>query len=224
MLSIVRASKALIAQFAFNAVNAIGVLLAVIYNSQTPDLYPNNSHHKIGWIVTSITVFQVFIHLAGRYCSALSERSQRSANDSGIPRSLSCMNYWQRIPTQSQAGEEYRLSNDSGQGTEPGTESLRSNSVSTTDSDDVPLTDREKALDDGELEPGFIYSIGVPLLSARTVAKKFTHVISSRLWTYLGFVYRIIDRGILPIGSVALATGVITFGRFFVSFLSLLVK
>lgn len=52
MLSLARSRYRLTAQLVFLAVNGGGVLLGTVYNANTPDLYPNNAHHKLGWIVT----------------------------------------------------------------------------------------------------------------------------------------------------------------------------
>ncbi|KAI5289930.1 hypothetical protein KEM54_002853, partial [Ascosphaera aggregata] len=52
MLSIAKSKHTLPVQFIFLVFNAFGVLLSVIYNASTPDLYENNAHHKMGWIAT----------------------------------------------------------------------------------------------------------------------------------------------------------------------------
>lgn len=52
MLSIARSRLVLPSQLAFLAINALALVLGVIYNHQTPDLYSNNAHSKIGWIIT----------------------------------------------------------------------------------------------------------------------------------------------------------------------------
>ncbi len=80
MLSLARSRYTLLSQFIFIATNGAGVLLGVIYNTNTPDLYPNNSHHKLGWIVTWVVGAQVLIGLLGRIAGALSgKRTQVDA-------------------------------------------------------------------------------------------------------------------------------------------------
>ncbi|EFY99535.2 integral membrane protein [Metarhizium robertsii ARSEF 23] len=211
MLSIAHSQVALAVQFAFLAVNAFGVLLGVMYNSQTQDLYPNNAHHKIGWIITAVMFAQVLIHLVGRQVGAMAGRRCRS---SGGRSSVSHTNYWQRVLMQYQ-DRENRLSNDSGQGTEPGTESLRSNSVSTLDGEDTSLNDQRKDFEGSEAEEDSLESAEMPFLSQNSIPRKTIRAISSRIWVYLDFVYRVTDRIILPFGFIALTTGIITFGRFF---------
>jgi hypothetical protein len=216
MLSIVRSRMTLVVQFVFLAVNAVGVLLAVLYNSDTQDLYPNNAHHNIGWIVTSLMCSQVLIHLVGRLAGAMAGRGHRGSDEARICGSVSHVDYWQRVPTHYPTAEDCRLSNDSGQGTEPVTEPSRNNSVSTSD-ENIPLNDQEKEVDDGEPEVPFLDTMELPYLSTHTLATKATRVVSSRIWACLDLTYRVTDRIILPFGFIALTTGVITFGRFFVS-------
>ncbi|KAF8475936.1 hypothetical protein BDZ91DRAFT_710619 [Kalaharituber pfeilii] len=41
-------------QVAFLGSNFLGLAASVIYNGRTPDLYPNNSHHKMGWVIMGL--------------------------------------------------------------------------------------------------------------------------------------------------------------------------
>ncbi|KAG7149277.1 putative membrane protein C3B8.06 like [Verticillium longisporum] len=66
MLSLARSRYTLASQSVFLAFNALGVLVGAIYNAATPDLYPNNAHHKAGWVFTWISLAQVCIGLFGR--------------------------------------------------------------------------------------------------------------------------------------------------------------
>lgn len=52
MLSIGRSRLTLPMQAAFPFTNTFGILVSIIYNHKTPDMYENNSHHKIGWAIT----------------------------------------------------------------------------------------------------------------------------------------------------------------------------
>ena len=71
MLSLARSRYRLTAQLVFLAVNGGGVLLGTIYNASTPDLYPNNAHHKLGWIVTWTVCAQVVVGLLSSVVGAL---------------------------------------------------------------------------------------------------------------------------------------------------------
>ncbi|KND90904.1 putative membrane protein C3B8.06 [Tolypocladium ophioglossoides CBS 100239] len=208
MLSLAKSRYTLASQFVFLATNAFGLLLATIYNAQTPDLYPNNAHHKLGWVVTWVVSAQVLVSLVGWVAGAVGgERSRRSPERLAfIPVS----------PDPVDGG--YRMSNDSGQGSEPKTESLRSNSVSTLDDDEgLPMpSPRKDEYEGGDQDDDhFDDMLLSPPAPASPLASKAATVISSRVWKYLDLLYRVIDRIILPFGFAALTTGIVTFGRFF---------
>jgi hypothetical protein len=103
MLSISRSRYSLLVQFVFLAVNGAGVLLSTIYNATTPDLYPNNAHHKVGWILTWITGAQVVLGVISAYT--------RRKDDRGafIPVSTANIEQHQRIHDLGQA-QMYRFS------------------------------------------------------------------------------------------------------------------
>ena len=209
MLSISRSRYNLLVQFVFLAVNGAGVLLVTIYNASTPDLYPNNAHHKLGWILTWITGAQAVMGVISIYT--------RRKDDRGafIPVSTENIEQHQRIHEMTQA-QMYRFSNDSGQGTEPNTESLRSQSISSTNSDDQ-LPDVRKEHEEADEDDGLMHGSKVD----RFLSKKIPGLVSSRVLVVFQFFYNVVDRVILIFGFVALTTGIVTYGGFFVSFLEL---
>jgi hypothetical protein len=206
MLSISRSRYNLLVQFVFLAVNGAGVLLVTIYNA--PDLYPNNAHHKLGWILTWIMGAQAVMGVISAYT--------RRKDDRGafIPVSTQNIEQHQRIHNMSQA-QMYRFSNDSGQGTEPNTESLRSQSISSTHSDDPQLPDvrMEHEEEDQDEKLGLMHGSKVD----KFLSKKIPGLVSGRLLRVFQFFYNVIDRVILILGFVAMSTGIVTYGGFFVS-------
>ena len=50
-------------QMVFIGTNVAGVVLALLYNASTPDLYENNAHHKIGWIIMAVLAAQLITGL-----------------------------------------------------------------------------------------------------------------------------------------------------------------
>jgi hypothetical protein len=213
----------LIAQFVFIAANAFGVLLGVIYNANTPDLYPNNAHHKLGWIVTWVVLAQVVIGLLGRVAGVLksgpgSEKLSRE-HQSFIPVSSAAM---EEHDSQFGVPKFFRHSNDSGQGTEPGSDSLRNQSLASGASS-PPIRDAAKEyvedeedidLEDHDPLPASAGKFG----ASRALAAKIAGKVSSRAWKFLIFGYNFVDRTILILGFITLVTGIATFARFFVSF------
>lgn len=230
MLSIARSRYRLLAQFAFLVTNIGGMIVGIFYNASTPDLYPNNAHHKLGWVVTWLVGAQFVIGLLASVAGVFKKKPSdgNSRERQGF------------MPVSTQAIEEhnshvkpadndaYRFSNDSGQGTEPSSDALRSPSLSSSPGDvprlhDVNLHDKE--YDDGDDSYDVDSHSGSeplgPMLPASGKAvstiQKIAGKISDRFWKVLILAYNVVDRAILPLGFVALCTGIVTFGRFFVS-------
>jgi hypothetical protein len=218
MLSLARSRYTLAAQFLFTAVNTAGVLLAIVYDANTPDLYPNNAHHKLGWVVTWVAAAQLLIGVLSHVAEARGRKRDRDGSDhervSFIPVSTEAMaEHESQFPL-----SDRRFSTDSGQGTEPKTESLRSPSPSSGAESpglalhNVPLRNAGYEEDGhGDIEAVFPRSGAV-----YSVAQKAVGVVSSRFWKFFTLLYNCIDRAILILGFIALCTGIATFGRFFV--------
>lgn len=223
MFSLARSRYNLPTQFAFLVTNALGLLCSAIYNANTPDLYPNNAHHKLGWIVTCVLSAQVFISLLGQVAGAFKE-SQSEGVDAVerrafIPVSQAAMDEHRRFHS-GRYSPLYRHSNDSGHGTEPNTESLRGSSFSSgpetlASPTEEAMAHKEFAEDDDELEAELT---SMPRGGAmRNLAAKIGGKISSRAWKLLVFGHNFVDRTSMILGFISLATGIITMGRFFVS-------
>lgn len=220
MFSLARSRYTLPTQFVFFAVNALGVLFSAIYNAKTPDLYPNNAHHKLGWVLTWILSAQVVVSLLGRLAGAFSKSAGRALNAAErqgfLPVSRAAMDEHHRLHS-SPYDNLCRHSDDSGHGTEPRTESLRSPSFSSTP-DTLASPSAETAHktfhdDDDDIEA----DTDLPPRGGaiRNFATKIGSKISSRAWGVLIFGYNVVDRTSMILGFVALCTGVITYGRFF---------
>jgi hypothetical protein len=205
MLSISRSWYRLPIQFLFLAFNAVGVLLVTFYNVSTPDLYPNNAHHKLGWILTWVVCAQAVMGVISAYAGRKDDRG------AFVPVSTENIEQHQRIHNIIQA-QLYRFSNDSGQGTEPNTESLRSQSISSRDSDENRLPNEHEEEDQDE-KYGLMHGSKVD----RFLSKKVPGLLSSRALRVFQFIYNVVDRVILILGFVALTTGIVTYGGLFVS-------
>jgi hypothetical protein len=206
MFSLAKSRYTLASQFVFLATNSISVFLALIYNSKTPDLYPGNAHHKIGWIITWVVTAQVLISLIGRFAGAAGRSRGRHGSEEHAFLPVSTR------PDQFLSNDPYRLSGDSGQGTEPNTESLRSNSVSTiAGSSQDQLTGHHKEYEEDDLED---VDLAEPA-SQGYFTLRAAKLVTLGIWRYFDLTYKVIDRIILPFGSIAYFTGIITFARFF---------
>jgi hypothetical protein len=225
MFSIARSRYTLLAQLAFLAANAVGVLLSTIYNANTPDLYPNNAHHKLAWLVTWVVSAQAVVGLFARVAGAFNNTSRSGhKGQSGeyapfIPVSTEAMaEHESRFP------KPYRQSTDSGHGTERNTESLRSQSLSSSsgvNSPPIELRSVGRDYHDEEEDDLEHLDAHVPVLKrsgkAYSLLRKTAGLVSSRVWKVVAFAYNLVDRTIIILGFTTLCTGVITFGRFFVS-------
>lgn len=202
MISIARSRYTLAVQFLFLITNAIGVSLITIYNASTPDFYPNNAHHKLGWILTWVISAQVVLGVIFAY-------AKRKDDQGFMPISAEAMAEHQRRHDLRRA-ETYRFSNDSGQGTEPNTESLRSQSISSTHSD---LLDAHNHEEDEDEEKGLMHGSKVD----KFLKSRIHGLLSSRVLKVVRFAYNAVDRLILILGFVGFTTGIVTYGGFFVS-------
>ena len=140
-------------------------------------------------------------------------RKTRSTTAESTPVSTEAITEHQRIYSMRQA-QIHRLSNDSGQGTEPDTESLRSNSLATIDSiDNLPELQLQTEDEEVEEKHGLMHGTAVDTY----LTNKIPALIPSRLIKVLEFPYDTIDRLVLILGFIAIASGIVTYGGFFVS-------
>ncbi|OOQ87155.1 integral membrane protein [Penicillium brasilianum] len=209
MLSIGRSRLALPSQFLFLLVNAFGLLLGIVYNSQTPDLYVNNAHHKIGWIVTWVISAQVILALIFAYAGRGEPKSNHTSYEhaSFLPVATEDHEH-HTFPTGPM--HAYRWSRDSGQGTEPNSPS---HSVGSPSFESPSECDGfEKPEEDLPAQPaaprGWLHSSFVD----RFLANRVPGMVSNRVLRIFNGVYNVIDRIILPFGFIAIATGAVTYG------------
>ena len=211
MLSISRSRNSLPVQFLFLALNVVGVFLVTIYNAKTPDMYPNNAHHKLGWILTWVVSAQIVMGVISRYTGRQRKSEEQAAL---MPVSIAAMEQHQHLHNLRLA-ETYRFSNDSGQGTEPSTESLRSQSISSCGEDELPETNPAAPGEENKdvEKQGLMHGSRAD----RYLSKRIRGLLSSKVLCIFQFLYDVVDRLILILGFAALATGIITYGGLFVS-------
>lgn len=219
MLSIARSHLALPSQFAFLIVNAVALLLGLTYNHKTPELYANNTHSKIGWIITWIASAWVVMALIQVYTAHT--KPHASDDDAAQPLNVANMAHYQRVQ-EAQLPQVSRYSNDSGQGTERNSASLyghsRSPSVESEEQQFTGPTRRytHDELDDFDDEPekrGFLKDTAVDRFLSRNVAR---FAVGKPL-KYLRFLYVVIERTILVQGFVAIMSGTVVYGGIGVS-------
>lgn len=229
MFSVARSKFALPTQFFFLMLNGLGLLVGTVYNMNTPDLYENNAHHKIGWIATWIVTAQVAMGLLFTYSGRGKRTSGATAERATfLPMSVENMSQHSVRPY-----TDYRWSGDSGQGTERSS-TLNSRDNSPTDRnrrdtfDDFEKPEPLPADDDDEEEDnvtaGSLQSSQSPrsrwfrigrldsFLSARV-----PNLLSTKVLRVAQLAYDVIDKAILILGFIALASGGVTYAGIFVS-------
>lgn len=194
MLSIARSRFALLSQFLFLVFNAFGLLLGLIYNGQTPDLYENNAHHKIGWIATWVVGVQAILSLIFAYAGRGESHADKYERATFLPVATDEMTQHDHVYPHRPL-HEYRWSRDSGQGTESNSSSIHSPGSPSAEYDGF-----EKPEDDlpakSAVPRGWFHSTVVD----RFLSKRVPGLVSSRVLRSFNLVYNIIDRVILPFG------------------------
>lgn len=225
MFSVARSRFALPVQFLFLLLNGLGVLCGTVYNINTPDLYENNAHHKIGWIATWLMTAQVIVSLLFTY----SRRGQQSATPAGERASFLPMSVANMAQHNMQPYTDYRWSGDSGQGTERSS-TLHSRDGSPTDPhrrdtfDDFHKPEPEPEDDEDEVslspQPRPRSSWLRIALIDKYLSARIPNLLSAKLLRIIEIVYEIVDKTILILGFIALTTGGVTYAGIFVSILN----
>lgn len=220
MLSIARSRLALPSQFIFLVLNAIAVLIGIIYNGQTPDLYENNAHHKLGWVVTWVATAQVVMTLIFTYAGR-GQSEDASSHERGAFLPVSTdenVSPLQSYP--SRAFHDYRWSGDSGQGTERASSSLHSRPMSPNcDSTSDDYDGFEKPEDQVRDKPSGGRRWLQGTVVDRFLSSRVPAMVSNRVLRGLNATHMVIERVILPLGFAAIATGGVTYGGIMVCFL-----
>lgn len=189
--------------------NAFGLLLGIIYNEQTPDLYENNAHHKIGWIITWVVSAQLILSLIFIYAGRGESKTESTSLERAafLPVATDDHENVHNFPTAPM--HEYRWSRDSGQGTEPNSPSHSPASPSCEPPDYDGFEKPEDNMPSENTGPRrWIKSTFVD----RFLSNFVPGIVSNRVLRVFYTIYKVIDRIILPFGFIALATGAVTYG------------
>jgi hypothetical protein len=218
MLSIARSRFTLPVQLAFLVVNAFALVLGLVYNHKTPELYENNSHSKTGWIITWIASAWVFMALIQLYTGRSGVHSME--DEAAQPMTTANMARYQRV--HDEFPDPSRYSNDSGQGTERNSSSLFGHSRSpSVESENQQFTgptrsytqDDGDSFDDALEKHGFLRNTSVDRFFSRNVARFAV----GRTLGAIRFFYVVFERTILIQGLVAIANGTVVYGGIGVS-------
>lgn len=216
MLSIAHSRLTLFVQFLFLIVNALALLLGVVYNHKTPELYANNAHSRIGWTVTWIALAWVSMGLIQLYTGRL-----KAAQDHlpAQPMTTENMVHYQRVQD-TQLPNPSRWSIDSGQGTERNSASLCASPTAESENLRIPgptrryTQDEEDDVFDHDAEKrGFLGNTSVDRFLSRNVGR----FASARPLKIMRFLYVVIERSMMIQAFVAVTSGTIVYGGIGVS-------
>ena len=207
MLNVARSRLALPAQLSFLMLHSIGLLMGTVYSSKAPDLYENNAHNKIGWIVTWIVVAQYIIGLV-KSAAIVKDPQDIDAEEKTafLPISTEALAQQQEA---TYSLDEYRYSRDSGHFT--ASEASRSQSISSVQ--DHEVEEHQKLLKHqtphADTDPE--YTEKQDLLS-NTKAQRIASTTRA-----LNVTYDAIDCVSLLLGFAAIVSGAVVYGGVFVS-------
>jgi hypothetical protein len=216
VFSVAQSRFALPAQAVFFMANAVGLFLGTVYNANTPDLYENNAHHKMGWIFTWFSGAWIVLGVLNIYATSY----MKNRRHSGQQMSVANMTRYQRLQHEQQDTPERRWSRDSGQGTERNSDSLFGAGSPGTESEHRPFeepiplystNDFDDAASQAE-KRGFLRNTRVDRYLSKNI-----HQLSSKFLSTSKVIYIIFERLLVVMGFVAILTGIATFGGLFVS-------
>ncbi|KAF2211174.1 hypothetical protein CERZMDRAFT_98905 [Cercospora zeae-maydis SCOH1-5] len=204
-LSVARSRYCLPAQVLFHIVNGLGILAGVVYNRSTPDLYANNAHHPLGWVIVALTIVWTLLSMYTAYGEHT--RNQSSPTQRPLPFPTRCMTHFE---THSPYNDESsRDSRDSGFGSRQNSTDGAYQKPEEPPSDDE--FDSEKLDDEESEQRGFLGSRRVDRFLAGSVQR----LSSGRAIRMLRVSQTLWEKILLLLGFVGLASGFIISGGLF---------
>ncbi|CAO2656168.1 Nn.00g049710.m01.CDS01 [Neocucurbitaria sp. VM-36] len=214
MFSIARSRFTLPSQLAFLIVNAFALVLGLVYNHKTPQLYENSSHTKTAWVITWIASAWVFMALIQTYTGS---SQARSTEDEDVQQMTTAnMARYQRVQDE-ELPDPSRWSDDSGQGTERNSASLFSHSRSPSVESETQqfagptrryTHDDLDSFDEETEKRGFLRNTSVNNFVSRSLAGFAV----GRTLKVMRFFYVLCERTILIQGLIAIANGTVVYG------------
>ncbi|GAB7361393.1 hypothetical protein MBLNU230_g1446t1 [Neophaeotheca triangularis] len=217
MLSVARSRYSLPGQVVFHTFNGLGVFTGSVYNHATPDLYEKNAHHPIGWVVSALTVVWTSLAIANAYV----QRRNGSAHDAPPKSSMTSDNLAHHNGFKEYSDQDAcRLSRDSGQGTERNSASLFSSRQNSSDS--IPKKENRRLYADDEEhekyhsdedseQQGFLSNDRAD----RYMPRKLKSTTTPRASSILRISHTFLEKTLLVLGFLAIATGAVTYGGLF---------
>ena len=214
MLSVARSRWHLPSQILFHILNGPGVFAGFVYSRSTPDLYKHNSHHPLGWIVTSFTIAWTIMSMFVAYSEYKSKRNT-SESHPVTTQAMAHHNWYHRYTDQNSS----RSSRDSGQGTERNSASLLGSRHGSQDAvyhkpeePESPMYDED--LEDDSAEPekhGLLGNNRVDRFISRSV-QRFATPKASKIARSSQII---LEKFLLLLGFATIASGFVVWGGVF---------
>lgn len=212
MFSIARSRFTVLSHILFLGVNGLAVFLSILYDAQTPDLYENNAHHKLGWVATWIAVAWACLGVIAIF----GNRDGRS-RPSLEPVSTAGMAEYQRLNephTPNTPGQ--RWSGDSAHGHSRNTSSLSGSSRTNSWGSDMDGFASRNFHDDDDddmhHEPEKRGFLGRVASEGFWASRLSSMSLGKRALSMIMVFYVFIERSILVLGFMGLITGFVTYG------------
>lgn len=199
----------------FLSLNGVAIAFGIIYNSRVPNLYEKNSHHRVGWILTWITLAQFIIEVIGPFAGRVKDRSSSEEREALMPVSAQAITQHEK-DLAAGAPNPYRYSYDSGHGTDQDSSESQSG-TSLFENEEETLCSDEAPVMDGEASSFEVKKRGYALV-LDSIRSRIRGAISSQILGILGHFNWTVDLLILPLGFVAIVSGMVVYGGVFVSF------
>lgn len=211
MLSIARSRYHLPAQVVFHTFNGLGVFTGFVYNHSTPDLYRNNSHHPIGWVVASFTITWTIMSMFVAYGE---HKNRRRASMS--VQNMAQFNRFQNYRDDAAA----TYSRDSGQGTERNSLSLLGSRQGSQDSFyRKPVEPESPTLDGGFADDSDTESEKHGVLGDnrvdRFISRNVRRIATPQASKVVRFSQIVMEKFLLLLGFLAITTGFVVYGGVF---------
>lgn len=206
MLSVTRSRLTSVVQLAFLGLNLIGLLLGTIYTGKSPDLYPNNSHHQIGWLSIWVVLAQTVMILSSFF------RSRGKASRTTIPISVEVMARHHQAHTallQDQGGHIYNRECNSN------SMSPRNNSMSGSTDCDEDLLHRMHDCPHTESEMDLTEKRSLVDTVVDRVLSRLPPRLPQKVTKVMDVSREFIDYTILLLGFLAFTTGIVVYGGIF---------
>lgn len=210
VLNVARSRLALLIQMSFLGLHSFALILGKIYSSNTPDLYNNNFHNEIGWVVTGVVVAQCAMGVV-KLVAAIENPEAREEEQAAL------LHISSEALNQADGTHAYRHSNDSGHYT--ASESSRSQSVSSImdqDEQKQHLMLRKPAEQYTGIEASCTGKLGSPRsIALQRIASLVSVKMSRRTIKVIDAVNTIVDSTSLLLGFVAILSGAVVYGGVF---------